>query len=401
MYNHLGQVAAARGEREAAAGRKASARRHFAEAAGWLDESVRRCQEGGWTVSEGFARKDRALVHLQEGDLAAAEQQARAAADLFAHAQFPEGTAQVQRVEGMLLRGRGRYDEAERKFRSALVYFDGTQERDEGARTCWEIARTLRAAGAPAPLVTRGYLEALGRAEGCRRAVLVQAIEGELRDLDFEAYLRHIYHRARGHGIEDDVPSLMVGVNEVLTVLLLDLPGFDDLSVGMDAEAALVTFNQLMADCTEVLGRHGAQVMAYRGGGLMALVREGRHAERGVEAGLDLVAAVEEFNRPRAVLGLPLIHGRIALHTGQVLLGNVGTYHKMDFTALGNPIRLARGLLHEARQDLPCISAETHEQLRDRFEYAEGSPRTVAVPGMGNCEVWDVARRKPENAGPA
>jgi class 3 adenylate cyclase len=85
---------------------------------------------------------------------------------------------------------------------------------------------------------------------------------------------------------------------------------------------------------------------------------------------------------------LPLIHGRIALHTAQVLLGNVGTYHKMDFTALGNPIRLARGLLHETR-----------EQLRDHFEYAEGSPRTVAVPGMGSCQVWDVARRKPEVAG--
>jgi class 3 adenylate cyclase len=112
-----------------------------------------------------------------------------------------------------------------------------------------------------------------------------------------------------------------------------------------------------------------------------------------VEAGLDLVAAVEAFNRPRAVLGLPLIHGRIALATGEVLLGNVGTYHKMDFTALGVPVRLARSLLHEARQDLPCIGSATREQLRDRFEYGPDSPRTVAVPGMGTCEVWDVAKR--------
>ncbi len=394
MYNHLGQVAAARGEREAAAGRKTSARRHFAEAAGWLDESIRRCQEGGWLVSEGFARKDRALVHLQEGDLNGAEEQARRAAELFDRANFPEGTAQVQRVEGMLLRARGRCDEAERRFRSALVYFDNTQERDEAARTHWEIARTLRAAGSPAPLVTRSYLEALTRAEDCRHAPLVEAIEEELRDADFEAYLRHVYRRARGHGIDEDAPSLLTGTTEVLTLLLFDLPGFDDLAHGMDPGTALVTFNQLMADCTEVLARHGAQVMAYRGGGLMALVREARHAERGVEAALDLVAAVEEFNRPREVLGLPLLHGRIALHTGEVLLGNVGTYHKMDFTALGAPIRLARGLLHEARPDLPCLSATTRGQLRERFVYESASPRTVAVPGMGECEVWDLLRRK-------
>jgi class 3 adenylate cyclase/tRNA A-37 threonylcarbamoyl transferase component Bud32 len=391
VYNHLGQVALARGEREAAAGKRTSARRHLVEAAGWLDESIRRCQEGGWAVSEAFAHKDRALVFLQEGDLTSAEQQVRQALEQFSAANFSEGVAQAQRVEGLVLRARGRCDEAERRLRAALSWFDSTQERDEAARTSWEIARTQRAAGSPAPLVTRAYQEALRRAEASRLAPLVQAVEEELREVDFETYLRHVYRRARGHGIEDDVPSLLVGTNEVVTVLLLDLPGFDDLAQGMDAEAALVTFNQLMADCTEVLTRHGAQVLAYRGGGLMALVRESRHAERAVEAALDLVAAVEGFNRPRSVLGLALIHGRIAVQTGEVLLGNVGTYHKMDFTALGAPVRLARGLLHEAQPDLPCISAATRDQLRGRSIRLEG-PRVVTVPGMGECEVWDARR---------
>jgi class 3 adenylate cyclase/Flp pilus assembly protein TadD len=388
VYNHLGQVAAARGEAEAAAGKRHSARRHFADAAGWLDESVRRSRDGGWPVSEGFARKDRALVYLHEGDLDAAEREVRQALDLFAAANFPEGTAQAQRVEGMLLRARGRHDDAQRRFRAALGYFDGTEERDEGARTSWEVARTLREARAPAPLVARAYGEALARAEACRQAPLVRAVEEELREVDFEAYLRHVYRRARGHAVEEDRPSLLGAAREVLTVLLLDLPGFDELAQGLDAEAALVTFNQLMADCTDVLDRHGAQVLAYRGGGLMGLVRESGHAARAATAALDLVAAVEEFNRPRAVLGLPLLHGRVALHTGEVLLGNVGTYHKMDFTALGAPVRLARGLLHEAREDLPRASATTREQASDAFAWSD--PHTVDVPGLGPCAVWDL-----------
>lgn len=394
VYNHLGQVAAARGEREAASGRRALAQRHFTDAAGWLDESIRRAQEGGWLVSEGFARKDRALVYLHEADLDAADAQVRQALELFARAQFPEGTAQAQRVEGMSLRARGRHDEAERRFRSALSHFDSTQEQDEGARTAWEIARTLRAGGAPTPLVTRAFAEALGRAEACRRAPLVQAVEQELHGIDPEAYLRYVYRRARGHGIDEDAPALSSGTREVLTVLLMDLPGFDELAHGLDAEEALVTFNQLMADCTDVVERHGGQVVNYRGGGLMAIVREGRHAERGMDMSLDLVAALEEFNRPRSVLGLPLIQGRIALHTGEVLVGNVGTYRKMDFTALGPPVRLARGLLHEARVGQPCISAATRAGARDRFTFAPDGPRQVAVPGMGACEVWDICGRE-------
>src|SRR5262245_62672666 len=49
IYNHLGQVAIARGVRELAANRRAAGRRHFQTAAGWLDESVRLCQEGKFT----------------------------------------------------------------------------------------------------------------------------------------------------------------------------------------------------------------------------------------------------------------------------------------------------------------------------------------------------------------
>jgi class 3 adenylate cyclase/predicted negative regulator of RcsB-dependent stress response len=394
IYNHLGQVAMARGEREAAAGRRAAARRHRADALGWLEESVRLCQAGRYTVSEGFARKDRALLLLREGDLEAAEQQARQAAELFGAEGFAEGLAKVQMVEGALLRARERWQDAERKFRSALGYFESTQERDEAVRALWEVARTLRDGGAAAPLVTRAYREALGRAEACRHAPLVRDVEQELHDVDPEAYLRHVYRRARGWGIDEDSPSLMEGTNEGVTVLFADLPGFGDFSTGMDPEAVLLTFNQLMADFAEVLARHQARVTTYRGNGLMGLVRDSRHAERGVQAALDLVAALEEFNHPRRLLGLPVFDVRIGVNSGDVLLGNVGTYHKMDFTAIGATVNVAGALRNEAEPGVPCVGRSTYEVVRERFVYRPGNPRSVAVAGLGSVDVWDVVRRK-------
>jgi class 3 adenylate cyclase/tetratricopeptide (TPR) repeat protein len=393
VYDHLGQVAAARGQCEAAAGRRTAARKHWAEAAGWLEQSARMAHEGGWAVPEGFAHKDLALVRLQEGDVERAEQQARLAEELFQSAGFPEGVAVVQRVQGMLLRARGRHDEAERRLRTALSYFESTQERGEAARTQWEVARTLRDAGAPAPLVRRAYLEALGRAEVCRLAPLVRGIEDDFRDVDGEAYLRHLYRRARGHGVEDEAAAPPGGSEEVLTVLVLDLPGFADFARGLEPDAVLLTFNQLMADCGEVLARHQAEVLAYPSGGLLAVVRDARHAERAVSAALDLLAALEEFNRPRQVLGLPLFRARLALHTGHALLGNVGTYHKMDFTAVGPAVALAGALLAEARPGVPCVSRATRELTGDTFLYQPGGPRSVTLGGFGACEVWDVLRR--------
>jgi serine/threonine protein kinase/class 3 adenylate cyclase len=394
LYNHLGQVALARAERESAAGRKAAARRHLGTAAGWLDESIRQAREGSFAIPEAFARKDRALVHLAEGYVEGAEEQARLATELFTAGNFAEGLAKVHMVEGMILRQRERWQDAERRFRQALGHFETTQEADNIVRAYREIARTLRDAGSPVPLVTRAYREALTRAEAFRHDPLVREIEEELHEVDLEAYLRHVYRRARGLSIDEDNPSLLEGTSEVGTVLFIDLPGFAEFAQGMDPQAVLVTFNHLMADFTAVLSRHQATVVAYRGNGLMALARDARHAERGVGAALDLVAALEEFNRPRRVLGLPLFHVRVGIASGDLLLGNAGTYQKMDFTAIGATVNLAGALRNEAEQGLPLISRSTYELVRDRFAYQEGNPRTVTVAGAGIVDVWDVLRRK-------
>jgi class 3 adenylate cyclase/Flp pilus assembly protein TadD len=367
IHNHLGQVALARGEREAKAGKRASARRQWGIAAGWLDESIRQSQSGRYAVSEAYARKDRALIHLHEGDLDKAEEQTRLAYELFTSNQFSEGVAKVHQVEGMILRRRERWQEAERKFRLALEHFEATQEADAIVRTYQEIARTFRDSGVATPVVTRAYCEALRRAELARLDPLVRDVEQELHEVDIEAYQRHIYQRARG---------------------------FSEFSHGLDPEAVLVTFNHLMADFADVLARHQARVIAYRGNGLMALARDSRHAERGVSAAVDLGSAMEEFNRPRDLLGLPRFHVRIGISSGDLLLGNVGTYMKMDFTAIGATVNLAGALRNEATPGFPCISRGTYDLVRERFVYRDGPPRQVQVAGFGLVEVWDVVGKK-------
>lgn len=397
LYNHLGQVALARGDREVACGRRSTARRHYQAAAGWLEQSIRLCQEGSFAVSEAFARKDRALGYLAEGDLAAAQEQARLAAELFAANSFYEGTAKVQVVEGMILRQQGRTAEAERRFRQALNYFETTREADEAVRTLREIARTLRDGNAPVPLVTRAYLEALQRAEAVRHDHLVRGIEEELHEVDVEAYLRHIYRRIRGTAIDDDTPSLLCGESQFGTILSIDLPGFTQTCQGLPAEEVLLTFNHLIADLTDVLTRQDVRILAYRGNGLLALAREARHAERAVAAARELAAALVEFNRPRALLGLEGFRLRIGVATGDLLLGNVGTYHKIDFTAVGSAVTRAGLLRAFASDDLPCIDRSTCEAVRGRLRFHPDSPRQVMGDDGVVHEAWDVL---PEDVAP-
>jgi class 3 adenylate cyclase/Flp pilus assembly protein TadD len=380
MYDSLGRVALLKG--------------NMKDAASWLDRSIRNSQAGGWTINEGYARKDRALVYIAQGEMAEADEQIEHAQKIFQAEDFSEGTAYVNRARGMALSARGRHDEAKRALIAALTYFESHKENAEMARTQLEIARALRAGGEPHPMITSSLVTALKRAESCRRYALVREIEEELKQVDMATLTRHIYSRARGQDVSEDTVSLVSGAREHLSVMFLDIQGSTEYARTRDPEEVMMTLNQMMADFAAVLERGGASVTEYLGDGFMALVRGPNHADRSVAAALDLMEALDSFNRPRVLLGLKPLNARIGIATGEVFLGNVGTYQKMNYTAIGTTANLAARLQSEAEPGLPCIARDTYNQLPEgRYGFKTGSPRTATLKGLDEQVVWDVVER--------
>jgi class 3 adenylate cyclase len=395
IKNALGRIALEQGQRAALSARMTEARTHWEDAAGWLDASIR-AVAGRWSVLEGYARKDRALLHLAQDRLDEAEDEAQKAEALFATVPFPEGLAHVQRVQGSILRRRGRFDEAKPKLRAALEHFARTREQAEEAATQWEIARLASASGEPRPLVTREYLSALALAESSRRDRLVRGIGEELKGVNAEAYFARVFRRVRGRGMPEETDSLMSGVSEPLSVLFLDLKGSTAYALDTPPEVVMMTLNRMMIEMVATLRRHDALLSGFRGDGFLALFRGPNHATRAVLAGLDLCRRVEEFNEPRVVLGLIPFQVRVGISTGGAVLGNVGTYDLMDFTAIGTTVNLGARLESEATPGFPCISRKTYEEVRGRFRYREGCPRTVIPKGLedlGEQHVWDVIEK--------
>jgi class 3 adenylate cyclase/Tfp pilus assembly protein PilF len=401
MHDHLGQVALEGGECAAAQGQMSEARKHWADAAAWLDSSIQRNAAGGWNVNEGWARKDRALLALAEEKLADAEVQVEEARARFRVVGFDEGLAHLNRIDGMIQRRRGDYNEANRALRAARAHFEQARspEQVQIARTLWEIARTARAAQAPRPEITLKYVQALNAAEGCRRAELVRRIGEELKEIDSEAYYTHVFHRVRGRYAPPDTDSLISGVSEPLTVLFLDLKGSTDYALGVAAEVVMMTLNQMMADMTAMLRRYDAMISGFRGDGFMAIFRGQNHATRAVEVALDLFQELADFNEPRRILGLKSFEVRIGISTGGAVLGNVGTYDLMDFTAIGTTANLGARLESMAEPGYPCISSQTHFEVGPRFLYREGNPRELTLKGIGTQRCWDVVSRASSPAG--
>ncbi len=393
IQNALGRVALEKGRRSLREAKPVEARTRFEDAAGWLDSSIKACVAGGWSILEGYAHKDRALLLLAEEKPELAEAESKIAEDLFQSVPFEEGLAHVRRAQGATLRRLGRFEEAKTKLRMAIEHFADVGAKAEQALTQWEIARLDRDSNQPRPLVTREYLWALILAEASRRDHLVREIGEELKPVNPEAYALHVFRRVRGRGMPEETDSLVSGVSESLTALFLDLKGSTAYALETPPEVVMMTLNRMMAEMQAPLRQHSALVSVYRGDGFLALFRGNDHAARAVAAGIELCRRVEEFNGPRDALGLKPFAARVGISTGAAVLGNVGTYDLMQFTAIGTTINAGARLEAEGIPGLPCISRATHDEVRGRFRYSDDSPRTVKLKGLeelGDQQVWDV-----------
>src|SRR5262249_33242141 len=149
--------------------------------------------------------------------------------------------AEVRIVRGILARQKGNFDESEDLLRRSLAHFDRTAGYFEAARIQLEIARTLSEADGVPQLVTAAFLEALRRAEACRRTELVRVVEEELMGVDEQAHWEHVFHRVRGRGVTMDTASLVDGKSELATALFLNLEAFAAFCQGLDPSEVMQT----------------------------------------------------------------------------------------------------------------------------------------------------------------
>ena len=141
-----------------------------------------------------------------------------------------------------------------------------------------------------------------------------------------------------------------------------------------------------------------AMLYKYVGDGLMAIFREapgvGHHANRAVYAALDMLERLRDFNKGRAVHHQQAIHIRIGVHSGPTIVGNIGCYGKMDYTAIGTAVILASRLEQYASTDSVCISDATYQLLGGYFHALPGPDFVPKGFAEAQC-VWQVCGPQP------
>jgi adenylate cyclase len=173
-----------------------------------------------------------------------------------------------------------------------------------------------------------------------------------------------------------------VGIAEpreaVVTVMFTDIVGFTTLSEQMDAAAAARLLNHHFAILCGAVDAHGGTVDKFLGDGMLAFFgapdRLKGHAAAAVRAAAAIREELEKDNLEGIGEGRPPLHVRIGIHTGSVIVGNIGASDRVNYTIVGDTVNVSQRLqdlgklLEPGATAAIAISGETASRLNEKFE---------------------------------
>ena len=168
-----------------------------------------------------------------------------------------------------------------------------------------------------------------------------------------------------------------------LTVMFCDLVDSTTLSTLLDPEELREVVHAYHETCAGVISRYGGHTAQHLGDGLLVYfgypAAHEDDAQRAVRTGLEILASLQSLNAQlpsaiRARLPHP-IQVRIGIHTGLVVVGEIGGGEKRENLALGETPNIAARLQGLAAPDTVVMSAATARLTRNAFALAgSGSP---------------------------
>ena len=158
-----------------------------------------------------------------------------------------------------------------------------------------------------------------------------------------------------------------------MTVLFSDIRGFTSMSEKMQPEEVVTFLREYLTVMTEAVFKHGGTVDKYIGDAIMALYNvpfeAPDHALRAVRTALEFQERLQPLaERFAAQHGGTLACG-VGIHTGDAVVGTIGSEQRLEYTAIGDTINLGSRLEGLTKEfSVPIIISEaTYAEVREHF----------------------------------
>lgn len=169
----------------------------------------------------------------------------------------------------------------------------------------------------------------------------------------------------------DAFAQARVGAREELTILFSDIRSFTSISEKLPPERVVEMLNHYFSAMTQAIFNHQGTIDKFIGDAIMAFwgapLRTDQHAKKAILAALEMKQKLVEVNRWLEENQLPPVKIGIGLHTGEAILGNIGSDYKLDYTIIGDNVNLAsrmEGLTKQYGCEI-LLTEDTYKRISD------------------------------------
>ena len=252
------------------------------------------------------------------------------------------------------------------------------------------IAQPLRELGAQARRIREGDLDVAivprSRDEiGTLARTMAEMVQG-LRDRDFirDVLGRYVSPELAEQCVRDRGALRLGGEVRTVSILMSDLRGFSGLSERLGPEKMIGLLNRYLGSMTPVILRHRGTINEFIGDAILVLFgapfERPDDAERAVRCAWAMQRAMAGLNAESQAQGLPSLVMGIAVHSGRVVAGNIGSQDRMKYGVVGPAVNLAGRIESLTVGPQILLSEATLDRVRHLVSVGPGSQ--VAVKGV-------------------
>ena len=167
------------------------------------------------------------------------------------------------------------------------------------------------------------------------------------------------------------------GEKKELTVFFSDVAGFTTISEQLTPEKLVELLNLYLSAMTNIIRKHRGNVNKYLGDGIMAIfgapLGDPNHATLACNAALESQEELARLRETWKAQGYPEIVARIGVNSGPLVVGNMGSQERLEYTVMGDSVNLASRLegANKFYDTLILLGPRTAELARADIEVRE------------------------------
>jgi adenylate cyclase len=203
-----------------------------------------------------------------------------------------------------------------------------------------------------------------------RRSLAAKNVElGRAHELVRRAFGRYVSEEVATSILQSPEGLDLGGEEREVTILMSDLRGFTALAARLTPHEVIEFLNLYLEVMVDVISRYGGTIDEIIGDAILVIFGAplacDDHAQKAVACGLAMQLSMTEVNQRLTAKGAAELEMGIGVHTGRVIVGNIGSLRRTKYAAVGSNVNLAGRIESFTTGGQLLISENTREKIKE------------------------------------